>query len=205
MRALLGVAERESQRLAQRLHDDLCQVLLGATFSAKALAQRLPPESPVAADLDDLVRLINSAVEAARCVMRDLNPVGLDAAGLVTALRELVAQPPGMACRLECDGPVSVPDSVAARHLFRIAQDAVANAAQHSGGTELVVRLNEDERHVHLEISDNGRGFKRSQNGREGFGLALMKYRAEAINARLRCDIRGKGGTSITCSLPRRK
>jgi PAS domain S-box-containing protein len=205
-RALLEATERESRRIGQELHDHLCQHLLGAAFSSKAISTGLPADLPAAAELNDLARLINSAVQQTRDIARGLNPVELDSGGLMAALQELTERPyPGITCRLECQRPVLLPDAKAALHVYRIAQEAVANAVQHSRGTEIVVRLTEDEENVDLQIADNGSGFARMQTGeQQGLGLKIMKYRAQAIGGKLWVDTTKDGGTLVICVLPKR-
>jgi signal transduction histidine kinase len=206
VRALLEVAERENRRIGQELHDHLCQVLVGAAFAAKAVSLNLPPSSPAAAELDELVRLISSAAQQTRDIARSLHPIELDSAGLVSALQQLVSIPrAGFLCRLECPEFVVLPDAQTALHLYRIASEAMANAVQHSGGTEIAVRLTTDDQGTHLQVSDNGHGFQPGREAHTGFGLAMMKYRTEAIEGRLRFDTRREGGTRVTCSLLQRK
>jgi PAS domain S-box-containing protein len=201
--AVLEAGDRENRRIGQALHDQLCQLLLGAAFSAKALANRMPALSTTASEVADLARLVNSAVQQVREVARGLNPPELDSASLVTALLELTQRPlHGVTCRLECEQPVLHFDAITALHFYRIAQEAVANAVAHSGGSEVIVRLSEDTENVVLEIHDNGRGFAPAMN--RGLGLASMEYRARAIGARLSVDTRAVGGTSVICVLPRR-
>ena len=89
-RALREGAERERRRIGQELHDHLCQHLLGAAFSAKALAAQMTPLSPAAADLEALARLINSAVHLTREV----------AAGLEGEARALVDTPAESSARV---------------------------------------------------------------------------------------------------------
>ncbi len=204
-RALLEAAERESRRIGQELHDHLCQHLLGAAFSAKAAAMRLSADAPASAELHDLARLINSAVQQTRDIARGLNPVELDAAGLMTALQELVNRPrPGICCRLECEKNVFFLDASAALHAYRVAQEAVANAAMHSGGTEIVIRLSENGQNVILQIDDNGRGFDPKAENRLGLGIEIMKYRAHAISGKVLVDTSRDRGTSVTLLLPKR-
>jgi len=204
-RALLEAAERESRHIGQELHDHLCQHLLGAAFSAKAVAMGLPADSATSAELHHLARLINSAVQQTRDIARGLNPVELDAAGLMTALQELVQRPrSGIACRLECAEHVLLPDANAALHAYRVAQEAVANATAHSGATEIVLRLAEDDQNVILQIDDNGRGFDPKVQNRLGLGIAIMKYRAHAIAGRVRVDTSPERGTSVTLLLPKK-
>ena len=63
----------ERQRIAQALHDHLCQHLLGAAFAAQALAHSLAPGSPPAVEAGELVRLMHSAVQQTRDIVRGLN------------------------------------------------------------------------------------------------------------------------------------
>jgi len=201
--ALLESADRECRRIGEELHDHLCQILLGAGFAAKSVAMSLPQSSPAVAELDELVRLINSAAQETRDIARDLNTRAIDSAGLVDSLQRLVSRPrAGFVCRFEGSPAVRMPDPRAVRYFFRIAEEAIANAVRHSHGTEIVVRLTTDETGVHLQIADNGRGFDEVIEGHGGLGLAMMKYRAEAIQARLRFDTMEEGGANVTCSLP---
>lgn len=203
-RALLEATERESRRIGQELHDHLCQHLLGAAFSAKAVALGLPAESPVERELNRLARTINEAVKQARDIARGLNPVEMDAAGLMSALEELVARPhAGKVCRLECERPVFLRDAETSLQAYRIAQDAVFNAIHHSDGTEIVVRLTDDAHHVHLRIMDNGSGFQPPSDFDRGLGIAIMKYRAEAIGGKLWIDTANDARASVNCSLPK--
>lgn len=204
VRALLDAADRESRRIGQELHDHLCQLLMGAAFSAKAVSLNLPPSSPAVGELNDLVRLISSAAQETRDIARGLNAGELDSASLPAALQTLVTRPhSGVTCRLEGTPSVRLPEGPAARHLYRIAEEAIANAVQHSGGTEVVVRLMADDGNIQLQVTDNGCGFSTLPNGRDGLGLTIMKYRAEAIHAQLRFDTRDGGGTCVTCLLPK--
>lgn len=205
-RALLEATERESRRIGQELHDHLCQHLLGAAFSAKAVAIGLPPESTVAEELSELARSINSAVQQARDIARGLNPVEMDSAGLMAALEELATRPHmGKSCRLECPRPVLLLDPEASLHAYRIAQEAVYNAVQHSDGTEIVMRLTEDEHHVHLTISDDGSHPLKPAQTNPGLGFAIMKYRAQAIAGKITIDTTAAGSVCVHCSFPRKR
>jgi signal transduction histidine kinase len=106
-------------------------------------------------------------------------------------------------CRVECERAVELPDENVARHLYRIAQEAVHNAVKHSKGKCIHIELVERDHHVTLTVKDDGRGFSKSVSKPGHLGLHIMEYRAKIIGAML--DIRsapGKG-TIVTCSLNR--
>jgi len=204
-RALIDATERESRRLGRALHDELCQHLLGAAFSAKALAGELPADSPAAESAEEVARLLSSGVRQARDLVRALNPVELDASALMSALRDLSRTPrEGTTCQFACDPPVLLRDPEAALQTFRIAQEAVSNALHHSGAKRIVVRLSQDGGTVRLSISDDGAGFDRAADNAAGIGLKLMEYRARALGGELRIDTPSEGGTCVTLAFPKR-
>jgi PAS domain S-box-containing protein len=71
-------AVHERKRIAQELHDHLCQHLVGAAFAAKALSISLPPSSEATAEADEVARLVNSAVQQVRNIARGLNSMAVD-------------------------------------------------------------------------------------------------------------------------------
>jgi signal transduction histidine kinase len=84
--------------------------------------------------------------------------------------------------------------------VVRIASEAVANAARHSGSELLRVYLERVEAGMRLEVVDHGAGFDGDQQGR-GFGLVTMKERAEALGAKLRIESRRGAGTKVELEL----
>jgi signal transduction histidine kinase len=90
-----------------------------------------------------------------------------------------------------------------AMHLFRIAQEAVANAVKHSGARQVVLSLMPDgDGYLELRVDDDGRGLPaRTQAVSSGMGLRTMRYRAHALGAELAIEPRAGGGTSLCCRL----
>ena len=84
--------------------------------------------------------------------------------------------------------------------VVRIASEAVANAAKHSGAETLRVYLERLDAGMRLEIVDDGEGFDEDEP-KHGFGLVTMKDRAEALGGRLRIDSRRGTGTKVELEL----
>jgi signal transduction histidine kinase len=90
--------------------------------------------------------------------------------------------------------------------LFRVAQQALANVAEHAGATEVEVRLEQSPAgEVVLAVSDDGRGFDPAEVAGGGglrFGLTLMAERVEALGGRLAVRARDEGGTVVEARVP---
>jgi signal transduction histidine kinase len=132
--------------------------------------------------------------------------VEVDAPGLEAALEGLalqIAEAKSAACTFQCRGEGRVGDSRAATQLYRIAQEAVANALGHSQTENVEIRLENDEVSTVLEIRDDGPGLPPEERRGAGLGLQIMRYRAGLIGGRLTTETPPSGGTRVICRLPR--
>lgn len=196
---------QQQRQTAQELHDGLGQRLTGLWLLGTSLSGKLQgtEHSELAKKLADG---IEGTVEQIRGLAKGVFPVELDSEGLMIALRELteaMTSASGVACRFDCPDPVHVDDNRIAMHLYRIAQEAMANALKHGKPREVVVGLHPTEEGARLRIADDGKGLRTAGNGKEGSGLRIMRYRAAAMDAILKIDGGETGGTVITCLAPR--
>ena len=153
-----------------------------------------------------MAQLLATTIDSIRGVMTDLRPVALEEFGLVPALRWYASQfakRTGMKASTKAPrGELRLaPDAELA--LFRIAQEALTNAAKHSGGTSVQIRIRYDKR-VTLTVQDDGRGFSetgRRSTVRGGFGLTTMRERAEAHGGTLRIEFPERG-TRVIVEIP---
>jgi signal transduction histidine kinase len=86
-----------------------------------------------------------------------------------------------------------------ADNFYRIAQEALTNAMQHSGASEILMELRHTERRLVLAVSDDGCGITPAADRSGGLGLHIMRARAELAGAQLKAGTRGSGGTRIEC------
>jgi len=204
---ILQISEEEQHRIGQDIHDDLCQQLAAIGCLAKVAHQQLARTgSREAANLDEIVRLVTQANVRAREMSRGLLPVVLDSVGLMEALKDLAQGTERIfrvSCPFRCDRPVNVPDNKMATQLFRIAQEAVANAIKHSQAGRIEVQLAEEDQHVLLLIRDNGQGIPDNVSGkRTGMGLLTMTHRARMLGGTLSVEPDEFGGTVVRCRVP---
>lgn len=202
-REILEISGREQRRIGQDLHDSLCQHLAGIGFMSKVLERKTATQQPIRSeDVLEIVELLDQAITLTRGFARGLNPVRLEADGLMMALIELAANVEklfGVACRFECDKPVLLSDNAVASHVYRIAQEALNNAIKHGKADIITIALKQEGESCLLTIKDNGVGIGSTQSQGKGMGLSIMQYRASMIGAQVEIKAPGAGGTLIRC------
>jgi signal transduction histidine kinase len=92
---------------------------------------------------------------------------------------------------------------VNALHLYRIAQEAVTNAAQHGAAGQVQIALRCDGERGLLRVEDNGQGFNPAMQQSKGLGLRIMHYRAQMMAGSLRIESSRSRGTTVSCWFPR--
>ena len=202
---LLETSAREQRRIGQDLHDGLGQHLTGIAFLSKALERKLEKKSrPESAEISKIVTLVNQAITRTRGLARGLCPVGLEASGLMSALREMTANVEsvfGISCRFECRDNVFIYDAAVATHLYQITLEAVNNAIKHGKADLITVQLAPANGKIVLRVRDNGLGIPKKPGG-TGMGLHIMNYRASLIDGSLEVKKNRGGGTLVSCSFP---
>ena len=199
-RQLLQIGDREQIRLAQDLHDGLGQHLIGVSFLLQALRPQLAG-GPASAQLDEIDHLVGEAIEQTRDLVRSLHSRTLEAAGLTAALDELAAHTARVfrvACRVD-DRADLAPSASSRTHLYRIAREAVLNAARHARAATITIELSRDGEELVLAVRDDGIGIRTPQS--DGMGLHLMAHRARLVGATLQIAA-GLRGTTVTCRVP---
>lgn len=203
---ILHIAALEQQRIGQELHDGTQQELTGLGLLAQNLSEELREDGSGAAELAGrLAAGIAEANRRVRSVARGLVPVPVDAETLPGALGELARSTQEsykLACRLECPGRLKIADAATATHLYRIAQEAVGNAANHARADAVLIRLANADQRLRLEIHDDGIGIPKQRAGNGGVGLRLMEHRCAAIGGRFSVEARAGGGTVVSCTVP---
>ena len=202
-RALIEATEREQRNLGQQLHDTLCQSLSGIGIVARVLARRVGAGDPIdPAQLHELGKMTDHALDEARALSRKLHPVQPEACGLMSALEELAqTTAPVIPCQFRCEKPILVDDAKAAVALYRIAEEAVRNSVLHSGADRTTIFLREIDGRTTLEVHDNGRGYTPTVSSSHVTGTELMRCRAKAVGADLAIESESGNGTTVRCTL----
>lgn len=199
--------EDERARLARDLHDGVGQTLTAVVLTLDAVEAALeagPSASPrVTASVRRAQVLAASALAEARDVAGRLRPQRIHEVGLGAALRSL-ADSAGVPVdfRLNADvlpaGVLGVEREIDA---YRIVQEAIGNAARHSGASRIWIGSELAEDGIRIEVGDDGVGFDDSAH-ELGLGLNGMAERASLLNARLQIVSRPGDGTTVTLTIP---
>lgn len=202
---VLEAGAREQTRIGCELHDGVVQSLGGLALRAKLLAQTLREAGlPVAAEAETFTHLLSQTMRELRRLARGLAPVGLELQGLPAALERLALdtqEQGGVPCTFAGNvARKAIPPGVAL-HLFRIAQEAVANARRHARSRHIEIALTAADAHLTLTVRDDGQGFDPTAPTATGMGRHTMRYRANAIGASLDLVSQPGQGTEIRCTL----
>jgi PAS domain S-box-containing protein len=201
---VLAISEREQRRIGQDLHDDLCQELVGIEYLSQALQQRLK-EQPQGTQAGEIARLIRAAIDHTRFLARGLAPIELSADGLMRGLGALAARTSEvfrLQCSFHCPVPVLITDVTVATALYRIAQEAVSNAAKHAKPKNIEIHLTASSDKAVLTVKDDGLGFSTAGRGPRGMGLRIMQYRAAMLGGTFTIEKQPTRGTDVVCTVP---
>jgi signal transduction histidine kinase len=212
MRGYLGAVtaaqEDERKRLARELHDETIQDLI-ALKQRVQMARRKAAPDPVALDarLAELQAMLETTMDEVRRFSRALRPVYLEEAGLVAALEALArdANQDTWTVTFAVEGVVRRLTPEAELALYRIAQEALHNAARHAQASNVRVSVQFDAGVV-IRVRDDGVGFvppqRMSDLAASGhYGLMGMQERAQLVGAQLAVRSRPGMGTTIEAHL----
>ncbi len=199
--AALHAQEEERARVARDLHDEVNQSLTGLLLRLEAAREAAPPE--LEGELAETKALANQAMTELLSLARQLRPTALDDLGLAAAIEGQVDRLGGeIATSLDVEGDFSDLGGDAQLVVYRVAQEALSNAARHSGAKHVEVRLRRiSAGGVTLEVADDGRGFAFDESER-GLGIGGMRERALLIGAELTIESRPDAGTTIRLDVP---
>jgi signal transduction histidine kinase len=201
---LIETGDREQRRVGRELHDGLCQHLTGTALAGHLLAQKLGAASAQdSAQAARLVQLIEEAIEMTRNLSHQLDPVELKSGKIQDHLEDLAVgtrQRFKIDCQVNCrldrplDGPV-------ATHLYRIAQEAVAQAVSHPEVKRIAVGLETAGNDIVLTVTDDG-NVPAAEAIMDTEAKRSMSFRADLIGAILSSERLADRGTRLTCVLP---
>ncbi len=201
-------ALEERNRLAREIHDTLAQGMAAISMqleTADELLNQTTNQQRAQAAIQQALKLTRANLEEARRSVLDLRAVPLEGRTLCEALISLLKD-------FETHTKIKTHFDGAGTHrplparievtLYRIAQEALANASSHAQARQLTLQMNMTPDHVAMVVEDDGIGFDPSQPMPHRFGLIGMSERARLAGGALEVKSCPGEGTRVEVTLP---
>tara|TARA_R110001632_G_scaffold150172_4_gene267586 strand:- start:2251 stop:4098 length:1848 start_codon:yes stop_codon:yes gene_type:complete len=204
--AMVSGQEKERQRLAGELHDNLGSTLATVRMQVENLERNLEKVDNPKALLTKTHRLINEAYEKVRTISHERNAGVLAKDGLLPAIQRLantISSEDGLSIEVEDFGLEQRLSNDLEITIFRIVQELVTNIVKHAKATEATISLTQHEGELNILVEDNGRGFKvGTLQNKNGMGLGSIERRVEHLEGSMSVDSTLGRGTHIIIDIP---
>jgi signal transduction histidine kinase len=204
-RKLIDSQEQERARIARELHDDINQRLALVAIGLDQLRENKELASGVRGHVQELQQMTSDISSSVYALSHELYSSIPDSLGLVRGMKSW-CRDFGERQQLEIDfksHDVPKLSKEISLCLFRVLQEAVHNAAKHSGMKRIEAQLQEESGEIHLIVSDSGRGFDVEVVSKGmGLGLTGMRERVRLVNGTISIESKPMGGTTIHACVP---
>lgn len=200
--AMIAGQEKERQRVANELHDDLGSLM--ATIKLHFDNSKVSKKDP---GLQNAQKLLDQAYQKVRSMAHSKNSGVMSDQGLLPAIKKMalvITETNALEVVVEAFGMGDRLENSLELNLFRMVQELVANTIKHAEATKVTIQLTQHEDNLNIIIEDNGKGFDRSkiETDKTGMGLTTIEKRVEHLEGNFTIDsILGKG-TSILIDIP---
>lgn len=207
---LLSIQENERQRISRELHDVIAQALTGLNVQLATMKKKSVSD---ASDFNERIEatqlLVERAVDIVHGFARDLRPTVLDDIGLIAALEshmKAFMEETGIRVAFTAFAGLEQVDIAVRTVLFRVAQEALTNVAQHAKASQASVSIQQCSEVVRMEVHDDGVGF--AVDGEafakgDRLGLLGMRERVEMIGGKFSIESAKVDGTTVRLEIPR--
>jgi signal transduction histidine kinase len=212
-RQLIAVQDEERRHLARELHDEFGQCLAAISAVAASAGQTARAQCPaLVPECLSIARTAAHMMEVLRSSLLRLRPADVDELGLAASLEGLVAgwnsRGGGTRFLIELSGEFDSLSRDFAANIYRVAQEAITNAAKHAQASRVTVRLRVQEAlgadaraHVELAVEDDGTGDVDLTFG-SGMGLVGIRERVSALGGRLNIEASRPSGLTLRAQIP---
>jgi len=205
-KALVMASENERREIGRDLHDALGQIITGISLLAKSLAKKLQTSSESLSEEAESIALLSmDAMTETKRLAYGAFPTELERQGLKTALLQILENTRHLH---KIETHFSAPsawqplENSTELHLYRIAQESVANAIKHGRPKNIYLTLERVAGNVTLTIRDDGSGIPAKRNpNRISMGLDIMRHRASLISGTVTIRRAKRGGTEVICCI----
>jgi signal transduction histidine kinase len=208
---LLQAQDAERRHIARELHDSAGQTLTVLGIQEASIAERLRTELPdLLKEMEEVQNLTLQLNQEIRTASYLLHPPMLDETGLAGALQWYVDgfnTRSGIEITLDVDLDFPRFPADIELALFRIVQEALTNTHRHSGSKKGLIRINQNDGEIQLEVQDLGKGIpseklREIRSGGAGVGFRRMRERVHQLHGRFNVES-DSSETRVSVVLPR--
>ncbi len=206
LRLRFRAVTEERLRIARDLHDTTAQGYAGIALHLQAATHTLPCDADAARQhLDTALTMVRHSRGESHRSIQMLRSLAVGNS-LATMLKQAARQAgEGASVRIEVVVQGQEPDLPydVAIHLYRIGQEAIANAVQHASASAISLLLNFRGPEIALSVSDDGCGFDTTKiaANSEHFGLTGMQERVEGLRGHFHVHSSAQGSV-VSIAIP---
>jgi len=206
--SIILIQEEERHRIARDLHDTSLQTLAHLVHKLELCGMHMDAEDMLQAKLELLYvkKSLNEVIDEIRETIFNLRPMQFDDLGVVeTFCRFLEKENADKRFDVKADmDDTQCKNDLVKLTLYRIVQECVSNAIQHSEGSEIFIEGKAKEGFYLLSVRDNGKGFTMNDvsEKKNHYGLSVVRERASLLNGDVKIESREGKGTNITIVIP---
>jgi signal transduction histidine kinase len=210
---LIAVQDDERRHLARELHDEFGQCLAAISAMAASAAQTARHSCPeLLPECENISQTSTHMMDILRSALLRLRPPEVEELGLTASLEGLIAGWNGRLCgtrfSIEIAGPIDDLPSHFCASIYRIAQEAITNAAKHANASQVKLRLNlraarnsGDPACVELNVDDDGKAGEESML-QSGMGLLGIRERIDVLGGQLAINLQRPSGLALRVQIP---
>ena len=201
------VREKERERIAHEIHDELGQALTALKMDVHWIRRKLPEnEDSLVEKTMTMSTLIDTTVHSVKRIISELRPRLLDDFGLSAAIEwqtEEFVKRTGIQCAIKSDPEDIILDEARSVAIFRIFQETLTNITRHADATRVRVSLKKNASAIEMRVSDNGKGISKKRLSKpESFGIIGMRERAHSFGGKLVVTGARGEGTTVAVTIP---
>jgi PAS domain S-box-containing protein len=212
-RRLVDLLERERNEIGSALHDEVGQILAGASMQLEALKEmRTEDESGLADWVEAVQELLRHGMRHVRGLSHNLRSDVLNRFGLIPSVRNLVdelqRQAPLKIHFFSKNVPEDLKEETKDLTIYRLVQESLTNVLKHAEAKEVFINLNGRDGKVLLSIEDDGKGFdyqglsKKGELFETSLGIAIMRERTSMVGGQFHVESKPGKGTCVMAEIP---
>ncbi len=200
--------DRERRRLAELLHDDLQQLLVGSKLRLNILARKLKGTPEIRELVDETTSLIAESIQKSRGLSHELSPPVLHHGDLREVLQWLIEQVHttcGLKVRLWIGAGVDLRSQTLKTFVYKAVRELLFNVVKHANVRRAAIVVQRQEQSIRLAVLDKGRGFEAERldvAGQNGFGLFNIRERVQFIGGFLTVQSVPGRGSRFVLTIP---